>query len=179
MIAQTGIACHDTPLPAAACAGLTRPLRHAVNRRCVHDVVRDSLHLRVLPESSHARQPLRGRRILVVEDDYLLAESLNDLLAEAGAKVVGPVGNVPEALSLVTSGIGIDGALLDVNVRGQAVFPVADALLARGVPFSFCSGYDRYTLPPRYAQLSYCMKPYNPRTITALLSRQHAPVEHH
>ena len=123
--------------------------------------------------------PLRGRRILVVEDDYLLAESLNDLLAQAGAKVVGPVGNVPEALSLVTSGIGIDGALLDVNVRGQAVFPVADALLARGVPFSFCSGYDRYTLPPRYAHLSYCMKPYNPRTITALLSRQHAPVEHH
>lgn len=119
--------------------------------------------------------PLRGRRILVVEDDYLLAESLNDLLAEAGAKVVGPVGNVPEALSLVTSGIGIDGALLDVNVRGQAVFPVADALLARGVPFSFCSGYDRYTLPPRYAHLSYCMKPYNPRTITTLLSRQQAP----
>ena len=51
--------------------------------------------------------PLRGRRILVVEDDYLLAESLNDLLAEAGAKVVGPVGNVPEALSLVLSLIHI------------------------------------------------------------------------
>ena len=115
--------------------------------------------------------PLRGRRILVVEDDYLLAESLNDLLAEAGAKVVGPVGNVPEALSLVTSGIGIDGALLDVNVRGQAVFPVADALLARGVPFSFCSGYDRYTLPPRYAHLSYCMKPYNPRTTSCTQRR--------
>lgn len=115
--------------------------------------------------------PLNGRRILVVEDDYLLAESLNDLLVEAGVHVLGPVGNVPEALSLVTSGQTIDGALLDVNVRGQPVFPVADALLERGVPFSFCSGYDRYTLPPRFAHLSHCMKPYNPRTITALLKQ--------
>ncbi|CAD1796130.1 CheY-like chemotaxis protein [Xanthomonas arboricola] len=123
--------------------------------------------------------PLNGLRILVVEDDYLLAESLNDLLVEAGVCVLGPVGNVPEALSLVTSGQTIDGALLDVNVRGQPVFPVADALLQRGVPFSFCSGYDRYTLPPRFAHLSYCMKPYNPRTITALLSSQTQPAEHY
>lgn len=123
--------------------------------------------------------PLNGRRILVVEDDYLLAESLNDLLVEAGVCVLGPVGNVPEALSLVTSGQSIDGALLDVNVRGQPVFPVADALLERGVPFSFCSGYDRYTLPPRFAHLSYCMKPYNPRTITALLSNQAQAAEHY
>ncbi|MBB4594446.1 response regulator [Xanthomonas cannabis] len=123
--------------------------------------------------------PLSGRRILVVEDDYLLAESLNDLLVEAGFRVVGPVGNVSEALSLVASGQAIDGALLDVNVRGQAVFPVADALLERGVPFSFCSGYSRYTLPQRFAHLSYCMKPYNPRTITTLLSDQAQAAEHH
>ena len=122
---------------------------------------------------------LNGRRILVVEDDYLLAESLNDLLMEAGVSVVGPVGNVPDALSLVNSGQAIDGALLDVNVRGQPVFPVADALMERGVPFSFCSGYDRYTLPQRYAHLSYCMKPYNPRTITTLLNNQSKPAEHH
>ncbi|KAB7771535.1 response regulator [Xanthomonas maliensis] len=116
--------------------------------------------------------PLLGRRILVVEDDYLLAESLHDLLAEAGAAVVGPAGNVSDALDLIAATKGIDGALLDVNVRGQAVFPVADALLERGVPFSFCSGYDRYTLPARFAHLPYCMKPYNPRTITTLLSEQ-------
>ncbi|APO95282.1 response regulator [Xanthomonas vesicatoria] len=122
---------------------------------------------------------LTGRRILVVEDDYLLAEALNDLLVEAGARVVGPVGNVQDALSLLASGQAIDGALLDVNVRGQPVFPVADALLERGVPFSFCSGYDRYTLPPRFAHLSYCMKPYNPRTITTLLSKQTQPAEHY
>ena len=105
---------------------------------------------------------LAGRRILVVEDDYLLAESLNDLLVEAGINVVGPVGSVPDALSLVASGQAIDGALLDVNVRGQAVFPVADALMERGVPFSFCSGYDRYTLPQRFAHLSYCMNALQP-----------------
>lgn len=78
---------------------------------------------------------LAGRRILVVEDDYLLAESLNDLLVEAGINVVGPVGSVPDALSLVASGQAIDGALLDVNVRGQAVFPVADALMERACRF--------------------------------------------
>ncbi|APP79272.1 response regulator [Xanthomonas hortorum pv. vitians] len=122
---------------------------------------------------------LHGRRILVVEDDYLLAQSLNDLLIEAGVRVVGPVGTVSDALSLVTSGEEIDGALLDVNVRGQPVFPVADALLERGVPFSFCSGYDRYTLPARFAHLSYCMKPYNPRAITTLLSDQAQPAEHY
>ncbi|WP_321986966.1 response regulator [Xanthomonas citri] len=121
---------------------------------------------------------LAGRRILVVEDDYLLAEALNDLLVEAGVNVVGPVGNVPDALSLVASGQAIDGALLDVNVRGQAVFPVADALMKRGVPFSFCSGYGRYTLPQRFAHLSYCMKPYNPRTIASLLSHQSETVSH-
>lgn len=101
---------------------------------------------RILVPSFMSNTTLHGRRILVVEDDYLLAESLNDLLIEAGVRVVGPVGNVSDALSLVTSGEEIDGALLDVNVRGQPVFPVADALLERGVPFSFCSGYDRYTL---------------------------------
>ncbi|CAD0362747.1 response regulator [Xanthomonas hortorum] len=123
--------------------------------------------------------PLIGRRILVVEDDYLLAEALNDLLVETGAHVVGPVGNVPDALSLLASGQAIDGALLDVNLRGQPVFPVADALLERGVPFSFCSGYDHCTLPPRFAHLSYCMKPYNPRTIAKLLSKQTQQAEHH
>ncbi|MCC4601178.1 response regulator [Xanthomonas melonis] len=112
------------------------------------------------------------RRILVVEDDYLLAESLNDLLVEAGVRVVGPVGNIADALSLIASGQAIDGALLDVNVRGHAVFPVADALMERGVPFSFCSGYDRHTLPKRFAHLSYCMKPYNAQTITSLLGQQ-------
>lgn len=100
---------------------------------------------------------LAGRRILVVEDDVLLAESLNDLLVESGVSVVGPVGSVHDALSLVTLGQAIDGALLDINVRGQAVFPVADALMERGVPFSFCSGYERYTLPQRFAHLSYCI----------------------
>ncbi|KQQ78587.1 hypothetical protein ASF73_03425 [Xanthomonas sp. Leaf131] len=121
----------------------------------------------------------KGRRILVVEDDYLLAEALHALLVEAGVQVVGPVSNVADALALVTSGAAIDGALLDVNVRGQAIFPVADALLERGVPFSFCSGYERHTLPLRFAHLSYCMKPYNPQTITTLLSNQAQAVEHH
>lgn len=119
----------------------------------------------------HDNAPDR-RCILVVEDDYLLAESLNDLLVEAGVCVVGPVGNIADALSLIASGQAIDGALLDVNVRGHAVFPVADALMERGVPFSFCSGYDRHTLPKRFAHLSYCMKPYNAQTITGLLGHQ-------
>ncbi|MCC4604001.1 response regulator [Xanthomonas campestris pv. badrii] len=125
----------------------------------------------------HDNAPKR-RCILVVEDDYLLAESLNDLLVEAGVRVVGPVGNVADALSLIASGQAIDGALLDVNVRGQAVFPVADALMERGVPFSFCSGYDRHTLPKRFAHLSYCMKPYNPHTIASLLGQQAASIAH-
>jgi CheY-like chemotaxis protein len=84
---------------------------------------------------------LHGRRLLVVEDEYLVAADLTESLEEMGAQVVGPVGSVEAALEKVrTDGHRLDGAVLDVNLRGERVYPVAEALAAHGVPFVFTTG---------------------------------------
>ena len=94
---------------------------------------------------------LQGVRVLVVEDDFLLAETLTETLAEAGAVVLGPIGWLDEALAFVRQhGAELGGAVLDVNLHGQATYPVADLLLERGVRFVFVTGYDRGALEPAY-----------------------------
>ena len=99
-----------------------------------------------MPEPS-----LHGRRILVVGHEYLLAEDISDALGSVGATALGPVGNVQDARTLIAGEPSIDAAVLDVNLRGDMVFPVADELRARGVPFA--SGYDKWVLPGRFAEL--------------------------
>lgn len=97
--------------------------------------------------------------ILLVEDEYVLAYHLADTLEAAGACVLGPHATVADALAGLEAATRVDAAVLDVNLGGEAVFPVADALHARGVPFVFVSGYDRTALPPRYADVPNCIKP--------------------
>jgi CheY-like chemotaxis protein len=82
-------------------------------------------------------------RILVVEDEGLVALTLEDLLEDLGCEVVGSFGAMGQALSFVASGAELDGALLDVNVAGEPVYPVAEALKARAVPFAFTTGYGQ------------------------------------
>jgi CheY-like chemotaxis protein len=89
---------------------------------------------------------LSGWRVLLVEDEFLIAEDLASVLSAAGATVVGPAYTVAGALSLIESGDALDGAVLDVNLKGEAVFPVADALLSRSIPFVFTTGYDKQYL---------------------------------
>jgi CheY-like chemotaxis protein len=121
----------------------------------------------------HERSPsLAGRRILIVEDEYLIAMDLALGLEEFGAEVVGPAGSVAEALELVESdGDKLDGAVLDVNLRDERVYPVADALAARGVRFVFASGYDAGVMPPAYADVPRCGKPIDRSLVAKLLSR--------
>jgi two-component SAPR family response regulator len=102
---------------------------------------------------------LKGRRVLIVEDDYFMAEELRAELQRAGAEVVGPVGRVSEALDLVERDKPIHGAVLDINLAGEMVFDVADALRARNVPFVFATGYDAETIPAAYATVTRCEKP--------------------
>lgn len=83
---------------------------------------------------------LAGRRVLVVEDEMLLALDLEEGLNDAGCDVVGPAGNLRTALALARSET-IDAAILDVNLGGESVFPVAQALAARRVPFLFATAY--------------------------------------
>jgi DNA-binding response OmpR family regulator len=116
----------------------------------------------------NAVQPLGHKRILIVEDEYLLGFSLLEDLTEAGADVVGPISTVDEALQIVTSET-FDLAVLDINVRGEMSFPVADALLARNVPLVFLTGYDGDVIPDRLQRLPRLGKPYDPKALAIAL----------
>lgn len=115
-----------------------------------------------------AGQPLGHKRVLIVEDEFLLGFSLLEDLTEAGADVIGPVSTVDEALQIVTSET-FDLVLLDINVRGEMSFPVADALLARNVPLIFLTGYDADVIPDRMQQLPRLGKPYDPKALASAL----------
>ena len=113
---------------------------------------------------------LRGRRLLVVEDEYLIAASLARELEGRGAAVVGPAGSVRDALALVEAeGDRLDGAVLDINLRDERVYPVADALAARGVPFVFLTGYQRDSIDRRYANVPLLQKPIEPESLERVL----------
>src|SRR5947209_6584407 len=94
---------------------------------------------------------LRGRRILVVEDEYIIACEIADLLSDAGADVLGPVPDVGAAMQLIAQEQLIDGALLDVNLKNERVWPIADALRARHVPVVLATGYDKDAIPAAYS----------------------------
>ncbi|WP_428970238.1 response regulator [Sphingomonas sp. Xoc002] len=118
-----------------------------------------------------AERTLRHCRILVVEDEYMLADELQMELADADAIVLGPVSTVEEAIDLIASEAQIDGSILDVNLSGELVFPVADRLAERGVPFLFTTGYDGSIIPARFADIDRCEKPINMRRITQAIGR--------
>lgn len=102
------------------------------------------------------------RRVLVVEDDYFVADSLALALQAHGIDVIGPVANVEAALDLIAQDERIDGAILDVNLKGELVFSVGEVLRTRGVPFVFTTGYDASSIA-RHAGGAMCFeKPVAP-----------------
>ena len=104
-------------------------------------------------------RPLENRRILVVEDEFFMADELRQKLEAVGALVIGPAPSVECALALMKNEITIDAALLDVNLSGNMSYPVAEALIVRSVPFIFTSGYDDSVLAEHYALMPRCQKP--------------------
>ncbi len=112
---------------------------------------------------------LAGRRILVVEDEYILAQCLCELLEGDGAEVLGPVGNLQDAGALLDSIALPDAAILDINLGGENVFPVADRLSSGQVPLLFTSGYDRELVPARYAGSMQCTKPFGVEQMRTML----------
>lgn len=114
---------------------------------------------------------LRGRKILIVEDEYAIASDLSDDLTEWGARVLGPVPTIRDALAVLGNGETVDGAILDINLQGEMVYPVADALIERKIPFVFATGYDRWFLPERFAEVPLCEKPVDHATVLRLLIR--------
>ena len=104
--------------------------------------------------------PLAGQHILVVEDVYFVADDMASALRGAGATVVGPASNHRAARSLIASE-RVDAAVLDINLHGEAVYAVADALLARGTPFVFATGYARSSIPAAYRYVPLWEKPFD------------------
>lgn len=105
---------------------------------------------------------LSGLRILVVEDEAIIAMLIEDLLADLGCVVVGPAGTVAQALAIAAcDGLSLDGGVLDVNLGGEKVFPVADALAKRGIPFIFATGYGKSGVGAQYEGRPVIAKPFS------------------
>ncbi|MBD9652929.1 response regulator [Ensifer sp. ENS09] len=107
---------------------------------------------------------LKGKRILVVEDEALIAFEIAAILEEEDAEVAGPAATPGDALRLIDE-MALDAALLDANLRGQPVDAIAAALTDKKVPFVFVSGYGREALPPGFADTALLAKPFNPRQL--------------
>ncbi len=112
-----------------------------------------------LAQARGAAGDLRGRRVLVVEDEPLVAMDLEASLEAAGCEVVGPAPSVARALALIAEA-GLDAAVIDANLGGNPVDAVADALVANGVPFAFSTGYGREALPARHRGKPVLTKPF-------------------
>jgi CheY-like chemotaxis protein len=116
-----------------------------------------------------------GFRVLVVEDELLIALALEDILSALDFDVRGPFARVDEALALARAE-QFDGALLDVNIRGELVYPVADELLSRGVPVIFCSGYsDSTIMPARFRSVPQIAKPYDDESLLRAMNHAFHP----
>lgn len=101
---------------------------------------------------------LADRLVLIVEDQYLIADDMRLMVERLGGRVLGPVSRVPTAIAAL-AGERPDLALLDVNLDGEDVYAVADALRSAAVPFLFTTGYDPWTIDPRFSAAPHLEKP--------------------
>ena len=111
---------------------------------------------------------LGGTRVFVVEDEALILYTLQDMLEELGCEVVASALRIDDALSKVGA-LAFDVAILDVNVAGERIDPVADVLANRGVPFLFATGYGARSLPENHRERVVLAKPYRTGDLRAAL----------
>jgi CheY-like chemotaxis protein len=112
---------------------------------------------------------LTNRRVLIVEDEYFVADDIARAVTEAGGEVVGPAPTEAAALALLALG-PVDVGVLDVGLRSGTAFPIADVLLARGTPFVFATGYSRACLPEGYQNVVTWEKPFDPSALAQRLA---------
>jgi CheY-like chemotaxis protein len=105
-------------------------------------------------------QTLRSPRVLIVEDETLVSMLIEDMVCDCCGQVVGPASTFEQAITLAVEE-DLDLAILDVNMAGLAVYPVADVLRHRGIPFIFVTGYDPGIIPTRYRQAPVLLKPFS------------------
>ena len=108
-----------------------------------------------------------GNRVLLVEDESLVAMMMGEALGELGYSVIGPCATAAEAAATIDS-TDVNAAILDVNLDGELVYPVAELLAAREIPFAFITGYGEESLSPRYANVPVLQKPIDRRALREL-----------
>lgn len=112
------------------------------------------------------QQSLKGLRALVIEDEYFIADDLKGVLKRHGAHLVRLSGSIEHAMDQGESTV-FDFALIDINIRGETTFALADMLRRRNVSFAFVSGYGRSVIPRRFDDVPNWGKPYDDRQIVA------------
>jgi CheY-like chemotaxis protein len=117
-----------------------------------------------------AMSELNGARVLIVEDDAIIAMMVEDMLVEFGCEIVGTAARLEAAVEKARS-LSIDLAMLDVNLDGRDTFPVAEILVERGVPFVFATGYGAQVTEGRFQHAPTLQKPYETQTLRRMLVR--------
>lgn len=110
----------------------------------------------------------RSPRVLIIEDEAMIAMLIEDMVCDLGGQAVGPATKFEQAMSLALQA-DFDLAVLDVNVDGSAVYPIADVLRHRGIPFIFMTGYDSSVIPQRYQHNCVLLKPFTHQTFSDAL----------
>jgi CheY-like chemotaxis protein len=120
---------------------------------------------------------LAGRRVLVVEDQYAIALDLCEGLDRQGADVVGPASSVEDALDMLEGGARPDVAVLDIQLRGGLVYPLADRLLQLGVPYLFTTACEQSEIPERHRRAPRFEKPIRLTSILEAIREQSSPAD--
>lgn len=107
--------------------------------------------------------------VFIVEDEALVALNLEDMLMELGFEIAGQAMRLEAALKQIEGGVGAGVAILDVNLAGTPVFPVAEKLVERGIPIVFATGYGRSGLPDEWRDRPVLQKPYTLEEVAAVL----------
>lgn len=111
---------------------------------------------------------LSGKRVLLIEDEYLIADDLRHLLSKAGAQVVGPCATLEKATAAVDEG-AFDCAILDINLKGKSALPLAERLLAERRSFAIATGYGGNAIPDDLKQVPRIEKPFDPPALLDLI----------
>lgn len=111
------------------------------------------------PYGSNSPTKLDGCRVLIIEDEYFLADELEKELKFHGAKIVGPVAEIREARDRIAAG-DFDVAILDINLRDEFAWPIADELMLRQIPFALATGYGPESIPQRFWNVMRWDKPW-------------------
>jgi two-component SAPR family response regulator len=121
-----------------------------------------------MPDNS---RKLEGLNVFVVEDEALVALNLEDMLDDLGCTVIGTAMRLAKAREMIDEGVDADVAILDVNIAGEPVFPIAEQLVSRGIPIVFATGYGQAGLPTTWHDNPILQKPYTLEEVSCSLEK--------